>query len=387
MTTYFYVRPTDSLFVRGNLAFGDAGEHGASLMPPPPSLFAGAFRSAILGRNADRLAAFLAHGRCADPSLDACLGTAEAPGAFRLTWLTLAGRKGARTPEAVVALPADLLQLESGLAPLAPQEPAALVTSSGELPLRATLTAARQEKPLGGVYLRQSGIAHHLSGERPLQADTIAASQMHARDPRLGIGLSTESRSAEEGLIYTTEGYAFALPADAMFDSTGFLVGIAGVRDLLPDSGMLRLGGDGRSAHYQRTDFEPAAPPVQAIAARKRFRLVLNTPGLFPDGWHPPGIARGAAGDFRLVGDGFAARFACAALGRREIFSGWNLFDWKPKDAEAAAPAGSVYWFDGFEGDIGKLAAWVANGFQAENASNSPRRAEGFNIAWLGAWV
>ena len=42
---------------------------------------------------------------------------------------------------------------------------------------------------------------------------------------------------------------------------------------------------------------------------------------------------------------------------------------------------------DGFEGEIGKLAAWVANGLQAENVPNTPRRAEGFNIAWLGAWV
>lgn len=51
-TTYYYVRPTDSLFVRGNLAFGNSGEHGASMMPPPPSLFAGAFRSALLGHDA-----------------------------------------------------------------------------------------------------------------------------------------------------------------------------------------------------------------------------------------------------------------------------------------------------------------------------------------------
>ena len=26
---YYYVRPTDSLFIRGNLAFGASGEHGS----------------------------------------------------------------------------------------------------------------------------------------------------------------------------------------------------------------------------------------------------------------------------------------------------------------------------------------------------------------------
>ncbi|PTQ80073.1 CRISPR-associated protein Cmr3 family [Nitrosospira multiformis] len=50
MTKYYHLRATDTLFIRGNLAFGESGEHGASELPPLPSLFAGAFRSAILGR-------------------------------------------------------------------------------------------------------------------------------------------------------------------------------------------------------------------------------------------------------------------------------------------------------------------------------------------------
>ena len=42
MTTWYFVRPADTLFVRGNLAFGEAGEHGTGLMPPAPF---GALRS------------------------------------------------------------------------------------------------------------------------------------------------------------------------------------------------------------------------------------------------------------------------------------------------------------------------------------------------------
>ena len=385
MTRYFYVSPTDSLFIRGNLAFGDGGEHGSSLMPPPPSLFAGAFRSAMLGRDAANLAAFIERGRCDDPLLHECLGSVDQPGTFRLTWLSLAGRRGEAEPEPVFALPSDLLQSESGLALLEPQPLAASVASYGELPLRATLRASEREKPLAGTYLRQNGMRKHLSGELPLPADAIAASGLHARDPRLGIGLSAEAGSAEAGMIYTTEGFAFGPPLDPVFESTGFLVGLDGTGDILPESGMLRLGGDGRSAHYQQFRcLDVAAPAVEALQHGARFRLLLRTPGLFRDGWLPPGVDL-INGQYRLTGNGFAARLACAAVGRREIVSGWDLFRGRPKDAEAAAPAGSVYWFDEFEGDAGKLAEWVAGGLWG-NEVDVQRRAEGYNLGTLGSW-
>jgi len=388
MTTYFYVEPTDTLFVRGNLAFGDAGEHGASLMPPPPSLFAGAFRSALLGRNADEMTAFLARGRCDDAHLATCLGTPENPGEFRITWLSLAGWKAGETlPEALTPLPADLLRLESGFAPLKPRPTGDLVASAGDLPMRATLIAAKQEKPRSGYYLRQTGLARHLQGQVPDNEAAVEARHLHERDPRLGIGLDAQSRSVQEGLIYTTEGYAFS-PASAAeitrpYASTGFLVGIAGADDLLPDTGLLRLGGDGRSARYRRVQFQP--PHVEGVpGAGGRFRLILQTPALFPQGWLPDGVSR-EGDEFRLCGSGFTARLACAAVGRREVISGWDLFHWKPKPAQAAVPAGSVYWFDDFTGDPGKLAEWVAGGLWSHNPDRT-RRAEGFNNALLAAW-
>lgn len=395
MTTYYYVQPTDTLFVRGNLAFGDAGEHGASLMPPPPSLFAGAFRSALLGRDAGEMSAFLAQGRCGDARLDACLGTPDVPGAFRITWLSLAGLlpspaggRGAggegAAVESVHSLPADLLRLESGFAPLQPRKPGGFVASAGELPQRATLISAKQEKPKSGYFLRQAGLACYLQGQLPEAGQEIETRHLYQRDPRLGIGLTAESRSVEEGLIYTTEGYAFS-PADTPeisrpYVGTGFLVGIEGADGLLPEEGLLRLGGDGRSARYRRVDFQP--PRMADVA--KRFRLILQTPALFAQGWLPDGVGR-EGDEYRLRGPGFTARLACAALGRREVVSGWDLFNWKPKPAQAAAPAGSVYWFEDFQGDPGKLAEWVAGGLWGENP-DPQRRAEGYNRAWLAAW-
>ena len=388
-TTYFYVRPTDSLFVRGNQAFGNGGEHGGSLMPPPPSLFAGAFRSALLGKDAAQMTAFLSHGgRCTDPAMHRCLGSPDAPGEFQVTWVSLAADSGGgRVPQAISPLPGDLLLLGKHFATLEPRAIAQGVASAGDLPMRATLISAKQEKPIGGSYLRQMGLAQHLAGQKPADSERIESKHLHMRDPRLGIGLNADSRTAEERLIYTTEGFAFSPNnghESSAFVSTGFLIGICGVGDLLPEQGQLRLGGDGRSAHYARVKF---IAPDQPKIANARFRLLLQTPALFEQGWLPDGLTQ-QGGSYRLQGDGFTARLACAALGRREIVSGWDLYNWSPKPAQAAVPAGSVYWFDQFEGDAGKLAVWVQLGLWPDNLSTlqQTRRAEGYNNALLGAW-
>jgi len=393
-TTYYYVRPTDSLFVRGNLAFGDSGEHGTGLMPPPPSLFAGAFRSALLGQDAEHLSSFLSQGICSDAALAQCLGSPDVPGDFRITWLSLAGEPDPSIPgvqpEPVSPLPADLLMLGKAFVALEPRPVAHGVQSAGDLPLRATLVSAKQEKPKGGIYLSANGLSQHLSGQRPEQDQSIESKHLYQRDPRLGIGLNADARSAEEGQIYTTEGFAFSPKDDkttAKFASTGFLIGIAGVANLMPTEGMLRLGGDGRSAHYRRVSFTtPAVPNLPGKF--KRFRLLLQTPALFKQGWLPEGVALQDDGSYRLHGDGFQARLACAALGRRDTVSGWDLYQWKPKPAQAAVPAGSVYWFDEFTGDFGKLAAWVNQGLWPENPDTlqQTRRTEGYNRALLGAW-
>jgi len=110
----------------------------------------------------------------------------------------------------------------------------------------------------------------------------------------------------------------------------------------------------------------------------------LLTPGLFRRGWLPDSVVE-ENGEYWLKANGFTARLACAAVSRAEVISGWDLLKWLPKTAERAAPAGSVYWFDQLQGDVGKLANWVATGIWDENI-DSQRRAEGFNRAWLGAW-
>ena len=406
---YFFVTPLDVLMLRGNRSFGADGEHGEALLPPWPSLFAGAFRSALLASDARQLAEFVAVGNQAGLSEDqrcqrmlgvlgdalfATLGTPQRPGRFRISWASLArwpagkplaGKAGAVSP--ALPLPADLLAQDDGansrLQSLQPADLPAGLRASASLPMTALLHSAKQLKPASGHWLDGDGLAAHLQGRLP--GTTLPTDSLFKRETRLGIALDSSFGTASEGALYTTEAVALQASADI---KAGFLVGIAGAAPLA-DSGLLRLGGDGRAAHWQRVPFTPPAAPQ--VTQGGRFRLLLTTPGIFSAGWLPEGVMRDASGTCQLRGDGFNARLACAAVPRHEVVSGWDLAAWAPKTARRVASAGSVYWFDQFDGDAGKLAAWAGSGLWPQNAAmqadTAPRRAEGFNNALLGHWL
>ena len=257
-TRYFFVEPIDVLMLRGNRSFGDAGQHGEALMPPWPSVFAGAFRSALLADDAKRLAEFVAVGsghfasesERAERMRDvlgearfAVLGTPQQPGSFRITWASL-GLAASDTawPQAVLPLPADLLVADEPAASPMVLLPTALppgTSGASTLPMVALLRSRKQVKPAGGHWLDGEGLAAHVRGQ--LVPSTLRTAAVYKTETRLGIALNAASRTASDGAIYTTEAVAFGKHA-------GFIIGVQGAGDLLRAQGMLRLGGDGKGA-------------------------------------------------------------------------------------------------------------------------------------------
>ncbi|HRD65587.1 MAG TPA: type III-B CRISPR module-associated Cmr3 family protein, partial [Candidatus Competibacter sp.] len=91
MTDYRFIEPLDVLYLRGNKLFGDAGSYGEALMPPWPSLAAGALRSRMLADHGVDLAAFTRVCERLPELSDAlhtCLGTPQKPGNFRVSLFT-----------------------------------------------------------------------------------------------------------------------------------------------------------------------------------------------------------------------------------------------------------------------------------------------------------
>lgn len=394
-STFHFIDALDVLMPRGNRAFGDAGEHGEAMALPWPSVLAGALRSSLLGADRGALAAF-AQRPPQRPSgaLGQALGTPAEPGSFRVSWLSLATRDAAGKVAPVLPLPADRVAFDAGgrhtVRALRPRQWPAGVYGSGSLPLTALLRGAPDGKPHAGWLVGLQALRAYLHDDA--LAPDAAPPQLCSKELRLGIGLDPATRTAADGALYTTEAWRYARRNEyrgaqqtASAVDAGLLVGVQGARDLLPQRGLLRLGGDGRGARHESIDnFEPPAPPLDRIARDARFRLVLLTPTLWPDGWLPAGVLRDGA-DLVLQLEGLRTRLACAALGRPEVISGWDLATGGPKPAQRAVPAGSVYWFDCLQGDPRKLAAWVDGGVWPDNADMT-RRAEGFNNALLAAW-
>lgn len=372
MIAYRFLEPLDVLFLRGNKLFGDPGSYGEALVPPWPSVAAGAIRSQMMAEANVDFAAFKSGNECLPE-----LGTLEKPGPFTVAGFWLARKLDDGQVESFHPLPADLVvagENEGRKARrLSPVKPAAGLSLSAPLPMLPALAADAPAKPVRGTWLRQAGWARYLAGETPTPDDLVDIAKLWKLDPRVGVGLDPGTRRADDGKLFTVQAVALA-------KHHGFLAAVQGADP--PERGTLRFGGDGRACAVRTVEFTPPAADLEAIASGRQCRIVLTSPGIFADGWRLPGCDD--AGRFTL--GGVSGRLICAAVPRAETVSGWDLANWRPKPAQRAAPAGSVYWMDELEATPKSLDKLAANGLWRDEEYHDSRRAEGFNRFTFAAY-
>ena len=378
-----YIEPLDVLLLRGNQSFGDPGSYGDAVMPPWPSVVAGALRSRVLVDGGADLAAF-AQGKLEHPAL----GTPARPGPFTLRALHVARWRKEEGKEKRFELlmppPADLvIHEENGQAQaqlLAPTKLPPALASSNPLPQLPVLAQNERGKPASGWWLTQEGWQKYLRGQAPEPADLVPTKDLWQFDERVGVGLSADTRSAADGRLFTTR-------AVAMKKNVGFAVAVFTVPDATEPlaGGLLRLGGDGRAARISPVSIHWPEPDWNALCEQRRCRLVLTAPGLFTQGWLPNGFTP-EAGGWRFELHGVQGRLQAASVARSETVSGWDLARWQPKTAQHVAPTGSVYWLDELQATPDALRALVAQGLWHTPCEDETRRAEGFNRAQLATW-
>jgi len=383
MTACRFLDPLDVLFLRGNKLFGDPGSYGESLVPPWPSVAAGAIRSQMLAADGIDLVAF-ARGQASHP----VLGNRDHPQAFVVSAFHLARRRRDRV-EALYPLPADLIARKREqtitLQPLRPAAPARGIEGSHPLGHWPLLATDGQAKPERGLWLTEAGWRRYLTGDVPQQDEVLRSDALWKIDSRVGVGLHATKRSSEDGKLFTVQAVA-PVRAGHVIDreaepsrpvivdyDTGFLAIIDGADP--PTDGTLRLGGDGRGAVVHAVDYQPIEPDYAAIGQTGSARIILTSPGIFPDGWRLPGMD--TDGRFELLG--VRGQVVSAAVPRAETVSGWDLARWGPKPAQRAAPAGSVYWIEQLQATPAQLRKLAAHGLWPEQGYDALRRAEGFN--------
>lgn len=380
-----FLESLDVLFLRGNKLFGDPGSFGEAQMPPWPSVAAGAIRSRMLADAGVDLSAFAGEA-VGEFALRDVLGTPRAPGTFRLGWFSI-GRRANGAIEPVIGLPADVAASEGDeiLRYLHPQPLLRGLRASCTTTQLAILRQNEGAKPDSGLWLTGKGVAAYLRGEPLSRTEhTLRTSELWKTDARIGIALDAERRAAAEGALFTAE-------AVAPEKGVGFLARVEGVDDSqVPKDGLLRFGGDGRGVRIESASVAWPEPDWGRLAQERRFRLVLATPGLFEQGWIPPGIQ--ADGATWKGPDGVPARLVCAAVPRAQVVSGWDIARGAPKAAMRAAPSGSVYWFDAQASDgatvVASLRKLAARGFGCLSGyPDRARLAEGFNNIMIANWA
>lgn len=379
MTPAVFIEPLDVLYLRGNKLFGDPGSYGESLVPPWPSVAAGALRSRMLVDAGVDLTAFAA-GEFRHTEI----GTPGEPGLFTLTAFHLARRLGDGEIEILTVPPADLVVSgdDTGKPAVHAMVPTQLLTgplSSAPLPLVPVLAETARHKPQTGYLLTQAGWIRYLAGQLPAGTDLVSTSELWAFDHRVGVGLDVDTRRAADGRLFSAQ-------AVAMRPGVGFVAMVRG--GIPPRAGMVRFGGDGRAAAVQGVPYTPPEPDCGAIAEKCRCRLVLTSPGIFEQGWLPTGAGEALSdGSISFHLHGIKGRVVCAAVPRAEWVSGWDLARQRPKSAQQVAPTGSVYWLELDQGVTpAALRKLVEHGLWSESWQDEHRRAEGFNRITLACY-
>ncbi len=205
----------------------------------------------------------------------------------------------------------------------------------------------------------------------------IASANLWALDSRVGIGLTAETKSAEDGKLFTVQ-------AVALKPGVGFIVECVGAN--LEGLSTLRFGGDGRAATCQMVQIDWPKTDHQKMAGAGRCKIVLTTPGVFDLGWLPTGFTKQLDGTFLFDLMGVHARLVSASVPRYDVISGWDLANKSPKPSERVVPSGAVYWLDDLQATPESLGKLADHGLWIDLGHNTSRRAEGFNRFCFAAW-
>lgn len=314
---HLFLEAVDVWLFRDGRPFDALSDHRAqSIFPPYPSMIQGAIRSHHLVVKGVDLR---------DPrQIASTVGTIDDYRDLRLRGPFLARRENSQIVR-YLPVPAHAIPTKDGYIALTPQEPPRTVRTCTPTPMLLWPKGEPQKGDFGQWLPEQQLRSLLTELGTPLLATGVSDDELFLRESRLGIARN-ERRTTEEGALYEVE---FIRPQK----DAGLLVEIEGYYGW-PSQGVMRIGGEGRAARFERVNAEPW--PVTFGSLPKQFLIYFATPTYFANGWHPE--------SWEKFFDG-AVKLQAAALSRFQSLGG---FDWAAnshKPARRYIPAGAVYFF------------------------------------------
>ncbi len=338
-----YLEPTDVWLFRDGKPFNAGEDHQAdSIFPPLPSVIQGALRSHYLvARNV------LLNDKA---RIEQVVGTSTDYKNLRLRGPFL--RRG---DELYFALPADVYALtdsddENGLRPFKPLAVKLDVTGHSSNPLPALLCPPADARPqkydASQYWVCQTEIAKYLAND---DFKALNSDHLFKRESRIGITLNNAKGTTEEGAL-------FEMNFIRTCEHVGLHVEMSGL-DGWPQTGLMRIGGEGHGARFTDSKLSNT-PPAVPSALKGQFKLVFVTPTYFTHGWRPEC-------DFNDWQDHFDSNVKLKAVALHRYISAGG-YDWsKPshsaqKPALRYVPAGSVYYFKS-ESEVQLKQPWLCD--------------------------
>lgn len=358
-----FIEPLDVMLFRDGKPFS-AGEDviAASIFPPSPSTFYGAIRTMILTQ---QNFAFQTRGQIKNKQnfinqIDSLTKDLCIIGPFIAD----------ESYFEYFPLPKDVIQIK-GEDKYAQLKPSSLLNLKSDLSTNPLWIKTRYDEYIeeGKGFISDSELKRYLEGKgvsQPIEPDEI-----FQREDRVGIKKSSSTKTTEEGFFYIVE----YIRLNSQNGFSGFTLDIESNTEL-PEEGFLRLGGEARGASYKKIpDRAWSDDAIKEMVNKTRlFKLYLLTPSIFNEGWIAEWMLKGEK-------DGLRFRLVSACVGKPIHIGGFDIVEDKPKPMRKAVPAGSVYFFELVDGEVGEL----FKAFQFKSISDEKQN-EGFGITLVGGW-
>jgi CRISPR-associated protein Cmr3 len=309
--------PTDTVLFRDGRPFeSDGADIASGSFPPFPSVFYGSMRAKFLSEN---LPAMEKRNQSDDPTL-----------LLKIKALLLS-----KNAEPIFPVPRDCVLPKNSNVPkvevlqLVPEDG----MSSNPLTMKFSSTSNQPVSSVTG-YLSFEEILNYLNGTGKSYSYQ-ESNDILQKEYKTGIARNDGTRSTEESKLYRQE-------MIRMQEDFGFFLDFDNLP--VPEAGILKLGAENKSAFYQLANSNWI--PKVNLNSENRFKMVLQTPAIFNNGWLPGWVNPET---FQADFGGKSLKLLAAAIGNYENIGGWDIKENKPKPMHRAVPTGSVYVFESLD--------------------------------------
>jgi len=353
------LQATDTLFFRDGRPFSMGEESFAQgIFPPPPSVFYGALRSAIIA------------GKIKEQKTLKQL--IEETSSLKINYIGFRSQTmSSKSSSDWFPMPSDLMVPKTGLNDKA--IPLRLIDKpkySSRLDVDKMLFSKEWEgKAVDGLHLvKSSTFEKYLNGtENKFEVSPLYS--FIEKETKIGIGKNNESGTAEEGQLFRVLMNRPAKDLNNTVKKLQFKISFEGSE--IPHQGWAVLGAERKVVHFETNDFFAIPCPV---LDSNQFKIYLSTPAIFENGWKPDNLLRE-----------LGLKLVSAAIGRSVPIGGWDMDKYEPKPMLQSVTAGSVFFVQARDVESAQKAACSIHGqCISDNVNGNNYKNQGFGIAYVG---